>query len=444
MTAQSGAAAEAAYPPISKAWQAVGVLAIATVFAFIDRHLLYILSEPVRETLGVTDTQISLLQGMAFVVFYALFGLPIGRLVDRRNRRNIVIAGVLAWSVMTLACGMATDFWTLFAARAGVGIGEACLAPAAFSMIADYFPPRLRGRAMACIVMSITLGSGCSYLIGAGMANLIPGAEQVDLPLLGATYGWQLTFFAAALPGFVIALLLLFVDEPARRETVPHVAAGSSVAMTIWSYSRRHRTILVCLMLGAGFVALVSYAVVAWMTALYVRYFGYSVATIGTTLGLINIIAGLPGGMVGGYLSDYFATRSGRGGRYNVMVIGIALGIPVLVLWPQVDSAIASLVCLAALMFILPLIVASIPSTLQAIVPNQFRGQMTAVLYLINGAFGVAFGPLLIALGTDYLFTEGGLRQSLLVLLPAMMAIAWLLILVGRSGYERARLELPE
>ncbi len=129
MSAPAVVAADSPYPPLSKAWQAVGVLAIATVFAFVDRHLLYILSEPVKQTLAITDTQISLLQGMAFVVFYALFGLPIGRLVDRKNRRNIVIYGVIAWSLMTLACGFATDFWSLFAARAGDGIADESRSP---------------------------------------------------------------------------------------------------------------------------------------------------------------------------------------------------------------------------------------------------------------------------------------------------------------------------
>jgi MFS family permease len=311
-------------------------------------------------------------------------------------------------------------------------------------MIADYFPPRLRGRAMACIVMSITLGSGCSYLIGGGMAALVPGAEQVDLPLRGLTYGWQLTFFAAALPGFLIAVLLLFIGEPARRENVPQILAEGTRAMTLGSYARHNRHVLFCLMAAAGLVALVSYAIVAWMTALYVRHFDYTVAGIGPSLGAINIVAGLPGGLLGGYLSDYFADRPSRGGRFNVMCIGTLICIPPLVLWPLLASAPASLACLAALMFIMPLIVASIPSALQAIVPNQFRGQTTAVLYLINGLFGVAFGPLLIALGTDYLFPEGGLRQSLLVILPTLMVLACLFALLGRPAYERARRELPE
>ena len=184
--------------------------------------------------------------------------------------------------------------------------------------------------------------------------------------------------------------------------------------------------------------------VLPWAIGDWSRTESFTVATIGTTLGLINIIAGLPGGMLGGYLSDWFANRGSRGGRFNVMVFGIVFGIPVLILWPLVDSALVSLACLAGLMFIMPLIVASIPSTLHAIVPNQFRGQLTAVLYLVNGVFGVALGPLLIALGTDYLFVEGGLRQSLLVILPGMMTIAWVLVLIGRPAYERARRELPE
>ncbi|MBI1181671.1 MAG: MFS transporter [Alphaproteobacteria bacterium] len=443
VSVEAAAAAERPYPAPTRAWQAVGVLSLATVFAFVDRHLLYILSEPVKQTLAITDTQISLLQGMAFVVFYTLFGPPIGILVDRRNRRNVVIGGILAWSVMTLTCGLATDFWTLAAARAGVGIGEACLAPAAFSMIADYFPPRLRGRAMACIVMSITLGSGFSYLIGGGMAKLVPGATQVDLPLLGATYGWQLTFFAAGMPGFLIAVLLLFVGEPVRRETASAASRRQGAAASVWAYVRRNRRLLFCLVFGAGMVSLVSYAVVAWMTALYVRGFGFSVAEIGPAIGLINIAAGLPGGLIGGYLSDHLARR-GRGGRYNVLCFGTLLGIPVLFLWPFVQSATASLALLAATMFVLPVIVASVPSALQAVVPNEFRGQVTAVLYLVNGLLGTALGPLAIALATDYVFIAGGLRTSLMVVLPLMMAVGAGLAMLGRGAYERARGEMPE
>ncbi|MGE0669276.1 MAG: MFS transporter [Sphingomonadales bacterium] len=431
--------ADAPYPPLSRAWTAAGVLAVATVFAFIDRLLLNILLEPVRQTLGITDTEISLLQGMAFILFYLVFSLPVGWLLDRRNRRNIMILGVLTWSVMTVACGLADDFWTLFAARAGVGIGEAVLAPAAFSIIADYFPQRLRGRAMALIVMSTTMGSGSSFLLAGAVAMVVPGAAQVDLPLLGAVYGWQLTFFAAGLPGLAIAGMLLLVREPPRREGAG--AHDEAAAAGVWSYARRNLKILLLLIGAAGLFALASNALVAWMAALYIRHFGLTVAELGFTLGFINILIGLPGGLAGGYLSDWFASRPGRGGRMNVMCLGSLFCILPLFLWPYVGSYAVSLVFLALCQFSFPLIIASIPSTLHAIVPNRLRGRMTAVLYLANGIMGTALGPLVIAAANDNVFVDGGVRQSLMVLLPLVVAVGCAMSFAGRSAYQRARAE---
>jgi MFS family permease len=421
---------------------AAGVLAIATVFAFIDRLLLNILLEPVRQTLAITDTEISLLQGMAFIVFYLVFSLPVGWVLDRGNRRNIMIAGVLTWSVMTLACGMANDFWSLFAARAGVGIGEAVLAPAAFSMIADYFPQRLRGRAMALIVMSSSAGSGSSFLLAGVVTGIVPGAEQLDLPLLGATYGWQLTFFAAGLPGLLIAALLLLVREPARRDSA--VSAGGEPASSVWPYARQNLKILLLLIGAAGLFAMASNALVAWMAALYIRHHGLTVAELGFTLGFINIFFGLPGGLVGGFLSDWFASRPGRGGRINVMCLGGLFCVMPLFLWPYSGSYAVSLMFLAICQFSFPLIIASIPSTLHAIVPSRLRGRMTAALYLVNGILGTALGPLVIAAATDNLFLEGGVRWSLMVLLPLIVATGCAMSFAGRGLYDRARSALAD
>lgn len=443
MTVPEAVAADAPYPPLPKAWLAAGVLAVATVFAFVDRLLLNILVDPVRQTLGITDTRVSVLQGMAFILFYLLFSLPIGWLLDRRNRRNVMIAGVLTWSVMTLACGVAGDFWTLFAARAGVGIGEACLAPAAFSMIADYFPQRLRGRAMALVVMSSTTGSGSSFLLAGAVARVVPGAGQVDLPLLGATYGWQLTFFAAGLPGLLIAALLLLVREPPRRRAV--APAGDVLpASGLRGYMRANAAILLLLIGAAGLFAMGSNALVAWMAALYTRHYGADVAELGFTLGLINILVGLPGGLAGGFLSDWFAARAHRGGRMNVMCLGSLFCILPIALWPNAGSYHLSLVLLALCQFSFPLIIASIPSTLHAIVPSPFRGRMTAVLYLANGVMGTAMGPFVIAAATDHVFAGGGVRWSLMVLLPLIVAAGCALSFAGRAAYQRAQAAMAD
>jgi MFS family permease len=158
--------AAAHYPPRGYAWYVLFVLLIIGITSYLDRNIVAVLMEPIKQDLQLTDTEVSLLQGMAFAVFYVAFGLPFGALVDRKNRRVLLAFGIALWSTMTAAGGLAESYWQLFAARAGVGIGEACLAPAAFSLIADYFPPSQRGRAMSVYNMSNYLGGGASMLLG--------------------------------------------------------------------------------------------------------------------------------------------------------------------------------------------------------------------------------------------------------------------------------------
>lgn len=442
----AGTTAEAPYPPRSHGWLAVAALTLATVFAYIDRLLLYILAEPVRQTLLMTDTQISLLQGLAFIAFYAIFGLPLGRMADRYNRRNLVVGGVVVWSAMTILCGLATDFWTLFIARAGVGVGEACLLPASISLIADYFPQRLRGRAMSCIVIAMPIGSGGSFLLGSLMTSIVPGAEQVGLPLIGATFGWQLAFIAAGLPGFLIALLLVFIREPARREQSTATAGSTDSARkrsAVLAFLREHRKVLITFIAGASFVSLTSYSVTSWMATYYIRVFGYSVEDVGLYVGIFNIIAGVSGAALGGILSDVCARNGTSPGRIRVPYWTAFIVAPCLVVWIYADALLISAMFLFFSHFGFALAVATFPSTLQAVVPNRFRGLIMALLYGFNGIVGAGLGPFIIAFSTDYVFSEGGLRTSLQVLPPLTMLVAGILIVWGRRAYRIARLDIP-
>jgi len=435
------------YPKRSHGWLAVAVLTLATVFAYIDRLILYILAEPVLQTLHMTDTQISVLQGLAFIAFYCLFGVPLGRLADRYNRRNIVVVGVAIWSAMTVLCGLATDFWTLFIARAGVGVGEACLLPAAFSLIADYFPQRLRGRAMSCIVVAMPIGSGGSFLLGGWITSMVPGIEQVDLPLIGATYGWQLAFLVAGLPGFLIALLLLTIKEPPRREqqTVEEASTqGPKKKSALRTHLKENRKVLILFIAGASAFSLTSYGTTAWMATYYIRVFEYSVEVVGYYVGIFNIIGGVLGAIVGGYLSDLCSRNANGPGRISVPFWTAFMIAPCLFVWIYADSLVISAMFLFASHFGFSLAVASFPSTLQAITPNQFRGQVMAVLFALNGIVGAGLGPMMIALATEHVFIEGGLRYSLMTLLPLTMFLAAGLILMGRRDYRAARLDIPE
>ncbi|MDE3054931.1 MAG: MFS transporter, partial [Gemmatimonadota bacterium] len=188
------------------AWYVVGVLTLANVGGFVDRLILSLLVVPIRRDLGISDTQMSLLMGLAFSVFYTVLGLPIGWLADRANRKAIMGWGVAVWSVMTAACGVAGTFGRLLATRIGVGVGEATLAPTATSFLADYFPPQRLGTAMSVYSMGVFLGSGLAYVIGGAVVAFLDAKGRVILPLVGAVHPWQTAFFVVGVPGLVVAL----------------------------------------------------------------------------------------------------------------------------------------------------------------------------------------------------------------------------------------------
>ncbi|HKZ72699.1 MAG TPA: MFS transporter, partial [Steroidobacteraceae bacterium] len=206
------------YPPALYSWYVVGVLTVTYTVSFIDRQIMALMIEPIRRDLGITDTQVSLLIGLAFAVFYTLLGLPIARLADRYSRRAIIAAGVAVWCVMTAACGLARSYAQLFLARVGVGVGEAALSPSALSMMSDYFPKRTRGRAVAVYNMGISLGAGLAMIVGGQVIAHVMQAPPVRLPVVGELFAWQTVFLVVGLPGLLMAVLMATVKEPARRE----------------------------------------------------------------------------------------------------------------------------------------------------------------------------------------------------------------------------------
>ena len=166
------------------AWYVVFVLLIAQTFSFLDRMIMGLLVGPIRETFQISDTQFSLLAGLAFSLFYAVMGLPLARIADSKSRRNLIAAGIAVWSVMTALCGLARGYWSLFLARVGVGVGEATLAPGAYSMITDYFPKSILARALSVYMVGVTLGSGFAYMLGGAVVAYVEGMDQLVLPII--------------------------------------------------------------------------------------------------------------------------------------------------------------------------------------------------------------------------------------------------------------------
>ena len=214
-------------PGADRAWYTVGVLFIAVIFSFVDRIILSLLVEPIKADLGLTDTDFAWLLGVAFAVFFALSSAcRSGRWADRYSRRLIIVIGISLWSVMTVACGLAGNFWELFFARVGVAVGEAALAPAAFSMISDLFPREKLGRALGVYQAGAFIGAGVALLVGGIVIGVITTSGVHVCAVVGEVQPWQIVFFVVGLPGLLVALLMTTVPEPVRRGRLRGHSAG--------------------------------------------------------------------------------------------------------------------------------------------------------------------------------------------------------------------------
>jgi MFS family permease len=199
------------------AWYVVGLLTLANISSFLDRQILALLVVPIKRDLHLSDTKVSLLMGLSFALFYTVFGIILSRLADSSNRRNIIIAGITIWSLLTALCSGVKNYSQFFLARMGVGIGEATLSPSAYSIISDYFPKRKLGMALSVFSMGIFLGSGIALAIGSGIISSLPTEGKIIVPLFGEIYHWQKLFLLIGLPGIAISLLMLTIKEPVRK-----------------------------------------------------------------------------------------------------------------------------------------------------------------------------------------------------------------------------------
>ncbi|MBT0961186.1 spinster family MFS transporter [Denitromonas iodatirespirans] len=423
----------------SLAWYLLGVLLIANVLSFVDRQILSLLVQPIRADLGISDTEISLLQGFAFTVLYSVLGLPLGRYADHRNRKWLIVCGVVIWSLMTMACGLADTYGKLFVARIGVGIGEATLAPAAYSMICDAFSARRRGTALGLYSSGIYLGIGASIAIGGFVLAALHGASEVVLPLFGAVRAWQAAFILVGAPGLLLALILTTVREPARQ-------SGSTRPTTLaetFAYLSRHRTLFGLQLLGYALIALAAYGVGTWVPTVFIRSHGWTAAQAGINYGLFVTLLGTLGGLASGALSDRWLA-SGRGdARLMLTIISLALWLPLLTAGMLAGDSGNALILLGVAASLSSMANSLGPTALHDIVPGWLRGQATALFFFVINMIGLGVGPTAVALVTDHVFHDDlALRYSALVVaLPAVIC-GGVLLLLARRRYLALRAEL--
>jgi MFS family permease len=423
------AQAEASFPPARYAQFVVAVLTLVYTASFLDRQIITLMGERVRADLALSDVQLGLLQGLSFALFYTALGIPLGLLADRTNRRRLILGGLVLWSFATALCGLVDSFPGLFTARMLVGVGEAALAPAAYSLISDYFPRHRRARAMSVYASGVLIGSGLAYMVGGGILAVAGRASQQLLEIGISRADWQVGFLAAAAPGLILPFLLLAIREPVRQERAWHEVPRSAGAVS-YLLSRWPLYLTLCAALSG--MAAVNYGSFAWLPAVFQRVHGYTASEFGYAFGLVLLILGPLGMWAGGALVDRLRSRSPE--RTALYLCGIALlsMLPAAALSPIVSDPRLAWMLIALQIFIVAVPLTLGPVVLQLATPNEFRGSVMALYMFSVNIVGLGLGPLVPAMISDHLFRDERMIgialgiEALLFLPLAGGALLWL------------------
>jgi predicted MFS family arabinose efflux permease len=386
---------------------ALGLLTLIYVFNFMDRQIMGVLAEPIRQELGLSDSQLGLLTGFMFALFYTTFGVPVAWLADRTGRVRVIAAACALWSGFSAACGLATSFLTLAAARVGVAVGEAGGVPPSCSLIADYYPPAQRARALALYGLGVPVGIGLGTAIGGWLA---------------AEFGWRVAFFAVSAPGLLLAALLyLTVKEPSRTGPIPApVSLGDSVGQFVRSPS------LVMVSIAASLGAFTCYGIMAWISAYLIRVLGMSLSEIGSWLS-ITLALGLGVGIwSSGVLVDRFVTRDVR--AYALMpAVALLAGAPFLYAATLIQDWRLALPVFGVALALSSFYLAPTLAAIQHLAPPNQRSTASALMLLCLNMIGLGCGPLAIGMVSDWAAPASGnesLRIAFQLLVPMFVVAA--------------------
>lgn len=374
-------------------------------FSYMDRQILAILLEDIKADLLLTDTQLGLLSGFAFAIFYATLGIPVAALADRMNRVNIISIALALWSGMTAACGLAQNFVHLLLARIGVGIGEAGSSPPSHSIIADMYPAEKRALALSIYSLGVTLGAAAGQIFGGNLTYF---------------FDWRTAFIAIGLPGIVLAVVVkLFATEPMRRAEPG--AVESEDHPSVWEGLRTilsHRAAM-WLVTAVTITSMIGYALTGWTPAYLIRSFELTTLQIGNFVAPLLAIAGVASGLGSGWLANRLSEKYGMHAQ-SLMVAGLkTIALPFLLAFYLVDSAWMAVGTYFFALFFQSCYLGPTFAMIQTLAPMKMRAVWAAVTLLIINLIGLGIGPTMVGVISDLLKPEFGdqsLRYALLVI----------------------------
>jgi predicted MFS family arabinose efflux permease len=399
-------------PTISKRQRAYTLALLVLVFtsSHVDRQIVAILQEPIKQAFQISDTQLGLLTGVMFALFYATLGMPMAMWADRRNRRNLITFSIATWSAMTALCGAAVQFWQLLIARIGVGVGEAGSNPPSHSIISDLYKPSERGTAMAIFGLGVNLGIMLGYLIG-GWVN-----EWLD---------WRWAFVVAGVPGLFIALLVRFtMREPPRGYADgilerPAPPPFFEVAKFMWGNATiRH------LVAANSLISFAGYAAIAWAPVYFQRVHGFSTGESGTMLAAAVGIGGGIGTFMGGYLADKLAPRN-EGWRGWVVTVATVVYIPMAYMCFTAEDPVWAMVWFIGPAALGGVYIGTGFAILQSASPLEMRSVTAAINLFILNIIGLGLGPLTVGIISDFMSATAGIDSIRYGLLAMILVMAW-------------------
>jgi len=407
--------------------------------SFLDRTILTLLIGPVRETTGLSDSEVGFLIGPAFAIFYTIAGLPLGWLADRVSRIRLIVVGQVFWTLASASFGFARGFRELALARIGVGIGEATLSPAAYSILTDLFPLDRLARALSVYSMGIHLGGGLASIAGGFVIEWAGNAQSLTLPLVGERYVWQVVFFAVALPTIPLtALLLATFREPRRRESA---MGGDALAVSTGDFVRYFRENAGAFLFhnfGFALLALSGYGALSWIPEFFVRIHGWDRAFVGKAVGLNSMLVGAAGLYFGGFLGDALARRGQADSKIRVGLLAVLIWLPFGLVLPFAPTGALAFALWVPMTFAAAMPWGAAAAAIQEAVPNQMRGQAAAVFLFVINLVGLGLGPQILPLLTDYVFRdEMRIHLSLLTVTATAEAGAFALLLMALPRFRR-------
>lgn len=428
-------------PSVRRAWYSTAILMICFTLAYVDRYVLSLLVNPVKESLQLSDTEIGIIQGVAFSLFFVIASLPLAKLSDRGDRPLIISWCIALWSLMTMLCGAATSFFQMMLTRIGVAVGEAGLPPGAMTMIADSFDQRRLARATSLFMLGPFLGGGLAFVGGGALYEMSADWSLPNIPWIGQLERWQVIFFSVGAPGFLLALVVKATLKEPRPNRVPQ-GQNTSYA-PLYQFIIRHWKFCGVYVVSVAMVVMLLNAHIAWLPAAMIRKHGVDEGQMGLLFGPVYLVAGASGTLFAGWFIGRANQDTVRRTLMFMSTGTVILFVPS-VLAPMVSNFTVAMVLIVLIVFCTSSIVSMASLPFQFTSPLSIRGQSIATLNLVVALIGTGLGPLTVGALSDGLANrfEHSLSVALtivpLILIPVIVGLQWMAI----RNHAKLRLDL--